>query len=317
MRTNVSPSRRFFHHWLLLPLTLAFFWISRLQTEAFHIPVSGTTTSAINFFMSSQQRISPPKALHHMTSTSSGEKDANSGDSSVTRPTTGQEQETSTVLPETTVPSSSSILVSSIVSKIGSTTSIAVAGTFYAVLCYKRDAYMVSFFVGAICNGILSKVLKKVLKQERPAELDTAAMELAPSDNGMPSSHAMSLGFIFTFTALQVPWTALPLLAYAVVSLIYRVQSNLHSFDQIAVGAVLGSFNGALWWQMCTGANNPLGVNVVEWISSTPFINNQGLLPCYLLSVPALVGAAVVGSVERRLARFFKDKKNTVDAKED
>jgi hypothetical protein len=167
---------------------------------------------------------------------------------------------------------------------------------------------MFSFFVGAISNGILSKILKKTLKQERPAELDTSTMDLAPSDNGMPSSHAMSLGFICTFTALSLPYTTIPLTIYAIISLIYRIQTNLHSLEQIVVGAILGTINGAIWWQLCTGTNNPLGINVVDWISSTPIINDQGLLPWYLLSVPALVGAAVVGSVERRIAKYFKNK---------
>ncbi|KAG7350971.1 PAP2 superfamily protein [Nitzschia inconspicua] len=201
-------------------------------------------------------------------------------------------------------------ITSTVVEKIGSTTSILVAGTFYAVLCYQRDAFMVSFFVGAISNGILSKVLKKVLKQSRPAELDASSMELAPSDNGMPSSHAMSLGFICTFTALTLPATTLPLLTYTLISLKYRIQTNLHSFEQIAVGAVVGSLNGALWWQLCTGTNNPGRINIVDWVSASPIIDSQtGLLRWYLLSVPALVGAAVVGSVERRLARYFSNKK--------
>eukprot|EP00429_Kryptoperidinium_foliaceum_P011195 CAMPEP_0176002642 /NCGR_PEP_ID=MMETSP0120_2-20121206/754_1 /TAXON_ID=160619 /ORGANISM="Kryptoperidinium foliaceum, Strain CCMP 1326" /LENGTH=144 /DNA_ID=CAMNT_0017335241 /DNA_START=235 /DNA_END=669 /DNA_ORIENTATION=- len=91
--------------------------------------------------------------------------------------------------------------------KIGSTTSMTVAGMFYLVLAWKRDALMVSFFIGSISNGILSKILKKMLKQERPPDLDESAMEIRPSDNGMPSSHAMSLGFIGTFTAMQLPWT--------------------------------------------------------------------------------------------------------------
>ena len=201
-----------------------------------------------------------------------------------------------------------SSILSTIFNKIGSTTSIVVAGTFYIVLCYERNAFMFSFFIGAISNGILSKVLKKILKQERPAELDTSSMDLAPSDNGMPSSHAMSLGFICTFTALSIPYTTIPLIIYAIISLIYRVQTNLHSLEQIVVGAILGTANGAIWWHLCTGTNNPLGINVVDWISSTPIINDQGLLPWYLLSVPALVGAAVVGSVERRISIYFKNK---------
>lgn len=163
---------------------------------------------------------------------------------------------------------------------------------------------MVSFFVGAISNGIVSKLLKRVLNEKRPAGLDVSTMDIAPSDNGMPSSHAMSLGFICTFTALQVPWTTLPLLLYSAVSLIYRVQTKLHSPDQILVGAVVGSLNGAIWWS-CSLGHNPYGISINDWVTSH-VLNAQGLLPWPMLSAPALVGAAVVGSVERRLAKFFK-----------
>jgi hypothetical protein len=195
--------------------------------------------------------------------------------------------------------------------KIGSTTSAVVAGTFFAVLAYQRDALMVSFFIGAISNGILSKVLKKVLKQARPPELNGEELDssfvLAPTDNGMPSSHAMSLGFICTFAALQLPsWTALPLLVYVVISLMYRVQRNLHTVEQILVGVTVGATNGYVWRILCFG-NNPWGVNVMDWVSAT-FLNEQGLLPWYGLAVPTLVGAAVVGSVERRISKFLKNR---------
>jgi membrane-associated phospholipid phosphatase len=165
---------------------------------------------------------------------------------------------------------------------------------------------MVSFFMGSISNGILSKILKKILKQERPAGLDESSLDLPPSDNGMPSSHAMSLGFIGTFTALQLPWTTIPILIYVMISLMYRVRANLHSAEQIVVGVILGSFNGMIWRSFCFG-NNFLGINVMDWVSAT-FLNDQGLLPWYGLAVPALVGAAVVGSVERRVSRFLKNK---------
>ena len=64
--------------------------------------------------------------------------------------------------------SSSPSILDVLVTKIGSTTSMVVAGTFFVVLCYKRDALMVSFFLGSISNAIFGKVLKKILKIERP-----------------------------------------------------------------------------------------------------------------------------------------------------
>ena len=193
---------------------------------------------------------------------------------------------------------------------IGATTSIAVAGTFFVLLAWRRDALMVSFFIGAISNGILSKVLKKILKQARPEELNLEEMDLKPSDNGMPSSHAMSLGFIGTFTALILPWMTIPIVLYVIASLLYRIQTNLHSEEQILVGVTIGTINGFLWKHLCFG-ENPLNVHVMDWVT-TLFLNDQGKLPIIGLLVPALVGALVVGSVERRISRFWKELKKEV-----
>jgi len=148
--------------------------------------------------------------------------------------------------------------------------------------------------------------LKKILNIERPDGSSTGDLVSEidrPNDNGMPSSHAMSLGFICTFVALLHPNTTIPLLAYAAISLIYRVKVNLHSVDQIAVGSVLGTFDGAAWWYLCT--NGFRGFNLVDLVSSSGIMNESGYLSWYLLAVPALIGAAVVGSVERRLEKYF------------
>lgn len=200
------------------------------------------------------------------------------------------------------------LIMNTLLTTIGSTTSALVAGTFYAVLAYRRDALMVSFFMGAISNGILSKVLKKVLNQERPAELNESNLKLKPSDGGMPSSHAMSLGFICTFTALNLPSTTIPLIVYVAISLLYRINTKLHTTEQIVVGLTLGTINGYIWRSLCFGTNTLVDVNLMDWVTQN-FLNESGLLPLYALSIPAIVGAAVVGSVERRIARFLKNKK--------
>lgn len=194
-----------------------------------------------------------------------------------------------------------------IITGIGSTTSFVVAGTFFFVLCYKRDSLMISFFLGAIANAIFGKVLKKFLNIERPGiadEGDAVCKIDRPNDNGMPSSHGMSVGFICTFVALLLPNTTIPLLIYAAISLSYRVKVNLHTVDQIAVGALLGTFDGAAWWYLCTDGFR--GVNVIDLVSSSGIMNEYGRLPWYLLTVPAIIGSVVVGKVERRLVKLFR-----------
>ena len=186
---------------------------------------------------------------------------------------------------------------------VGATTSIVVSGSFFFALAYWRDALMVSFFIGSIGNAIAGKILKRLLNQERPAELETVNMKLKPGDKGMPSSHAMSLGFIGTFTGLTLPWTQIPILLYSIISLAYRIDIRLHTWQQIAVGFVVGSTNGAIWRYLCDG-RNPWNLSIMDTVHQT-LLNDEGLLPMALLVVPALVGAIVVGSVERRLAGWI------------
>lgn len=191
---------------------------------------------------------------------------------------------------------------------VGATTSIVVSGTFFLALAYQRDALMVSFFIGSIGNAIAGKILKRILNQERPAELETIDMKLKPGDKGMPSSHAMSLGFIGTFTGLTLPWTQIPIFLYSIISLAYRIDIRLHTWQQIVVGFVAGTTNGAVWRHLCDGSN-PWNINIMDLVSRA-VLNEEGLLPITLLVVPAIIGAIVVGSVERRIAGWLKNMKN-------
>lgn len=198
-----------------------------------------------------------------------------------------------------------SSLMTSILYTIGASTSLLVSGTFFVALAVQRDALMVTFFSGAITNGILSKVLKKILNQDRPSDLVDSSME-KPSDKGMPSSHAMSLGFIGTFTMLTLEWTRLVIPTYVALSLYYRVRTRLHTIEQVAVGIAFGVANGYVWRHLADGTN-PFGINVMEFFSRT-VLNDQGLLPIPLLFVPALAGIVVVGSIERKISKFLKKK---------
>lgn len=187
---------------------------------------------------------------------------------------------------------------------VGSTTTVVVSVTFFVVLAWKRDALMISFFIGSIANGILSKVLKKLINQTRPPELEHADdIHLKPGDKGMPSSHAMSLGFIATFIACNQPWTQIPLAVYAVVSLVYRVQVKLHTWQQVLVGSIVGSGNGFAWFRLCTGGN-PWRVNLMRSVT-THLLNENGQLPLPMMIVPLLVGAVTIGSFERRVSSWL------------
>lgn len=147
-----------------------------------------------------------------------------------------------------------------------------VAGTAATVLLYRRDALTVSALVGAILNAAWSKILKRLLNENRP--------EGAPvSDPGMPSSHAMSLFFFAAYLSMAAAlWspTGTPmalraaecvvLLAFAINSASWRVDVGLHTRDQVLVGSMLGFLDGLLWfwatqgnWDLLVGIDHSLG----------------------------------------------------------
>lgn len=142
-------------------------------------------------------------------------------------------------------------------------------------------------------------MLKRVIDETRP--LEAADADYFPSDKGMPSSHAMSLGFIGTFTSLQFagghPWVPPIIAVYALVSLWYRIYVKLHTWQQVVVGSVLGSSNAVAWHTFVLPS---LGA----WVSEHLLVDDK--LPVYMLTVPVLVGAVVVGSLERRLPRWLR-----------
>lgn len=212
------------------------------------------------------------------------------------------------------------IVNSNFIQKIGSTTSIVVSGTFFVALSYKRDAFMLTFFIGSILNGITSKILKKMLNIDRPdGHINDSSVKIKPSDKGMPSSHAMSLAFIGTYTALEASKIfgvglksgaiAVGLALYTAISLVYRVKSKLHTADQVYVGLATGVLNSFIWRSLAFGTNPFLSsINVMEWVGIN-IIPESGIMPVYYLIVPAIVGAMVVGSVERRISAWLRHKK--------
>eukprot|EP00977_Amphora_coffeiformis_P027481 scaffold34615_cov180-Amphora_coffeaeformis.AAC.3 len=110
--------------------------------------------------------------------------------------------------------------------------------------------------VGAIASVYIADILKQIINHDRPAG--------APfTDPGMPSSHSLVTFFLaasWTATSLadvvmvqptMASWgtllgTGLAWIGAAIVALL-RVVCGYHSWDQIAVGALLGIFMGWLW----------------------------------------------------------------------
>jgi len=172
---------------------------------------------------------------------------------------------------------------------VGPSTSLVVAGAVFIALVGFRNVAMVSMVSGSLLNAALSKVLKRLIAQERPGE--------GPGDMGMPSSHAMSLGFLGTYTCLALNRydVTIGVLLYALLSLVYRIDRKLHTIPQIVVGAVVGSLHGAFWFYSLT--------SLVGHVLSGVFV--EGKLPLIYVSIPLVVGALTIGSVERNLGKWI------------
>jgi acid phosphatase family membrane protein YuiD len=145
---------------------------------------------------------------------------------------------------------------------IGKTASLSVSISFFLLLAYHRNATLLTIWIGSILNAILSKIIKKIVNQNRPSKLQTNSnIKLKPSDGGMPSSHAMSLGFIMTSTLIVdgvLPINNYNLRAglglimslYTAVALRYRIRDHYHTLEQVVVGLVLGIMNAISWFTL-------------------------------------------------------------------
>ena len=74
------------------------------------------------------------------------------------------------------------------VSLVGKSASSVVSISFFLLLASRRDALTLTLFIGSIFNAVSSKVLKKILNHQRPANLQrNENVKLKPSDGGMVS----------------------------------------------------------------------------------------------------------------------------------
>ena len=207
-----------------------------------------------------------------------------------------------------------STILHQVTTKVGKTASTIVSVSFFLLLAYQRDAIILTLWIGSIINAIASKVAKKVLNHERPAELqDSDKIKLKPSDGGMPSSHAMSLSFIGTsilggvIPAEYRLVSSIVMIIYAATALRYRVRDHLHTVDQVAVGLVLGLANALAWLKFAVGSSENTGA-VISYVQQNWVSAETGLFPYSALSIPIVVGILVVGSFERRIALWIKNK---------
>jgi hypothetical protein len=90
---------------------------------------------------------------------------------------------------DATMPTSTPDLSYLLISLVGKSASSLVSISFFLLLATRRDAVTLTLFIGSIYNAVSSKVLKKILNHERPANLQlNENVKLKPSDGGMVST---------------------------------------------------------------------------------------------------------------------------------
>lgn len=221
-------------------------------------------------------------------------------------------------------------ILQTITTIIGKTASLTVSISFFILLAYHRNATILTIWIGSILNAILSKIVKKIVNQNRPSELQTNGnVKLKPSDGGMPSSHAMSLGFIMTSIIIingVLPTNNYNLRAgvgllmsiYTTIALRYRIRDHYHNTEQVVVGLVLGVMNAIAWYKfaMVGNSNDNTGGTVLSYVQQNWISTETGLFPCIALIIPIIVGMVVVGSFERRISLWMTNNKSSRMKKE-
>ena len=166
---------------------------------------------------------------------------------------------------------------------VGESTRFAVSGAVAATLLVRRDAETLTWVAGAILAAVCNKILKRIIKEDRPE---------AGDNGGMPSSHACSVCHLGVGAALRFPLTPLQLgglALYGATSLAWRVTNRYHTAPQVLVGGAFGAATAVAFRRL-----------------SIPL--EAGVLPAriplaWILGIYG-AGAVVVGSVER--AKWLK-----------
>lgn len=131
----------------------------------------------------------------------------------------------------------------------------AISAIFAAIVIWKHDAEVMWAVSGSILNTGSSRILKYLFNHQRPL----SALSLK-ADPGMPSSHAQSIGYLAMYAALTlVSWqgfSALTVVGGFAILICgaylawLRVSEGLHTYDQVLVGALLGSVAAVVWYSL-------------------------------------------------------------------
>ena len=126
---------------------------------------------------------------------------------------------------------------------VNEATKFVVSFAAFCVLLHFRNAAAAVALFGSILTSLAGKLLKRLLAHARPAGARKA-------DPGMPSSHAVSLGYLATYAASALyasggaghPWwpAAVGLQALGLALTALRVVLGYHNVPQVVVGYAFG-----------------------------------------------------------------------------
>jgi len=163
---------------------------------------------------------------------------------------------------------------------------------FVTLILFRRDLHTITFFIGMVFNELINTVLKYIIKQPRPISRDNNYNEY-----GMPSSHSQFVWFfsiyMFLFIWIRLQhitntksvWfsktiVSLGCFAAALIVTVSRIYLLYHTVSQVAVGALIGSLLGLLWFLLTNYVFTPWFQTVASWwLCEWLLIRDQTLIP--------------------------------------
>lgn len=117
-----------------------------------------------------------------------------------------------------------------------------VSGTLGFLLLYHRNGFWLSIVIGALSNGLLVKILKRLFKIPRPKGSDK-------TDPGMPSSHAHMLSYFasMAFFSNADPLITGFLFLFSIFVSFLRIRRGIHNLEQCTVGLITGFLGAVIW----------------------------------------------------------------------
>ncbi|KZV77725.1 PAP2-domain-containing protein [Peniophora sp. CONT] len=156
---------------------------------------------------------------------------------------------------------------------------LTIIGATAAFLLYTRSAGVAYFAAGAVSCSLSVKVVKRLIRQERP---DPIYRKVKKKSYGMPSTHSASIAYFATYIPLACAYLPLhpslpqslyirtlpPVLIMPCASLIAvsRIWLGHHTWPQVAVGCAYGVGWACLIFKLWTSGLNEYGALVDDFV---------------------------------------------------